>query len=70
MRSDLLLACISGPLLAVFLLKGKARRLLAAVFGGMLIAFSQAPSAAFWRSWCAMTPWRLCSTSARPWRKG
>lgn len=39
MRSDLLLACISGPLLAVFLLKGKARRLLAAVFGGMLIAF-------------------------------
>ena len=29
MRSDLLLACISGPLLAVFLLKGKARRLLA-----------------------------------------
>ena len=32
MRSDLLLACISGPLLAVFLLKGKARRLLAAVF--------------------------------------
>ena len=39
MRSDLLLACISGPLLAVFLLKGKARRLLAAVFGGMLIAY-------------------------------
>ena len=39
MRSDLLLACISGPLLAVFLLKGKARRLLAAVFGGMLIVF-------------------------------
>ena len=36
MRSDLLLACISGPLLAVFLLKGKARRLLAAVFGGMV----------------------------------
>ena len=39
MRSDLLLACISGPLLAVFLLKGKARRLLAAIFGGMLAAF-------------------------------
>lgn len=39
MRSDLLLACIMGPLLAVFLLKGRARRLLAAIFGGMLIAF-------------------------------
>ena len=39
MRSDLLLACISGPLLAVFLLKGKARWLLAAIFGGMLAAF-------------------------------
>lgn len=51
MRSDLLLACISGPLLAVFLLKGKARWLLAAIFGGMLAAFSPAPSAAFWRGW-------------------
>lgn len=30
---------ISGPLLAVFLLKGKARWLLAAIFGGMLAAF-------------------------------
>lgn len=39
MRSDLLLACIMGPLLAVFLLKGRARRLLAAIFGGMLIAY-------------------------------
>ena len=39
MRSDLLLACVMGPLLAVFLLKGRARRLLAAIFGGMLIAF-------------------------------
>ena len=41
MRSDLLLACIMGPLLAVFLLKGRARRLLAAIFGGMLIAYSR-----------------------------
>ena len=39
MRSELLLACISGPLLAALLLRGNARRLLAAVSGGMLAAF-------------------------------
>ena len=39
MRSELLLACISGPLLAALLLRGHARRLLAAVSGGMLAAF-------------------------------
>ena len=42
MRSDLLLACIMGPLLAVFLLKGRARRLLAAIFGGMLMSGKKA----------------------------
>lgn len=39
MRSDLLLTCIGGPLLAVFLLRGRARRLLSAMLGGMLAAF-------------------------------
>ena len=39
MRADFLLACISGPLLAVFLLEGKGRCLLAAFAGGMLSAF-------------------------------
>ncbi len=39
MRSELLLACISGPLLAALLLRENARRLLAAVSGGMLAAF-------------------------------
>ena len=39
MRSELLLACISGPLLAALLLRGNARRLLTAVSGGMLAAF-------------------------------
>ncbi len=39
MRSDLLLVCISGPLLAVWLLKGRVRCLSAAISGGMLIAF-------------------------------
>lgn len=39
MQSDLLLVCLSGPVLAVFLLRGRARRLLAAIAGGMLSAF-------------------------------
>lgn len=39
MRSDLLLTCIAAPLLAVFLLRGKPRRLFSAVLGGMLAAF-------------------------------
>lgn len=39
MRSDLLLVCIGGPLLAVLLLKGRARRVMAAVACGMLAAF-------------------------------
>lgn len=39
MRSELLLACVSGPLLAVLLLRGRARRQMAALCGGMLIAF-------------------------------
>ena len=39
MRSDLLLVCIGGPLLAVLLLKGRARRVMAAVASGMLAAF-------------------------------
>lgn len=39
MQTNLLLACINGPLLAVLLLRGKARRLMAAILGGMLTAF-------------------------------
>lgn len=39
MHAELLLACLSGPLLATLLLQGPSRRLMAALAGGMLAAF-------------------------------
>lgn len=53
MRSELLLACISGPLLAALLLKGSARRLLAAVSSGMLAAFFSGTISGFCASMAA-----------------